>query len=94
MTPMPPACAIAIASRASVTVSMAEETIGRLSRIVRVSRVPISAALGMIALMARAEQHVVEREPLGKSGLNVRHRRHPSTLRHGAGLHPSYGAAA
>ena len=29
--------------------------------------------------VAGAEQHVVEREPLGKSGLNVRHSRHPSS---------------
>ncbi len=47
MTPMPPACAIAIASRASVTVSIAEERIGRLSRIERVSRVETSTPLGM-----------------------------------------------
>jgi hypothetical protein len=39
MTPMPPAWAMAMARRASVTVSMAEETIGRLSEMVRVSRV-------------------------------------------------------
>ena len=47
MTPMPPAWAIAMASRASVTVSMAEETIGMLSEIERVSRVLMSTALGM-----------------------------------------------
>jgi hypothetical protein len=39
MTPMPPACAMAMASRASVTVSMAEEMIGRLSVIVARERV-------------------------------------------------------
>ena len=37
ITPIPPASAIAIASLASVTVSIAAEMIGRLSRIVRVS---------------------------------------------------------
>ena len=50
MTPIPPASAIAIASRASVTVSMAAEMIGRLRRIVRVSCVPIFVALGITAL--------------------------------------------
>src|SRR4051794_24891258 len=44
---MPPACAMAIASRASVTVSIAEEMIGILSEIERVSRVLISTLLGM-----------------------------------------------
>src|SRR5271167_4794465 len=37
MMPMPPSCAIVIARRASVTVSMAAETTGRLTRISRVS---------------------------------------------------------
>ena len=50
MTPMPPACAMAMASRASVTVSIAEETIGRLRRIARVRREPISTAPGMTVL--------------------------------------------
>ena len=50
MTPMPPASAMAIASLASVTVSIAAEMIGRLSRIARVSCVPIFVALGMTAL--------------------------------------------
>ena len=67
MTPMPPACAMAMASRASVTVSIAEEMIGRLRRIVRVSRVAILAALGMTALWPGPQQDVVEREPLGKA---------------------------
>src|ERR1700758_4992312 len=35
MTPMPPSCAIAIARRASVTVSMAAETTGRLRTMFR-----------------------------------------------------------
>ena len=39
MTPMPPACAMAMASRASVTVSIAEEMIGRFRGIARVRRV-------------------------------------------------------
>jgi len=37
MMPMPPSCAIVIASRDSVTVSIAAETIGRFRRICRVS---------------------------------------------------------
>src|SRR5215831_20232836 len=47
MTPRPPACAIAIAIRASVTVSMAEATIGILSAISRVMRVRRSASDGI-----------------------------------------------
>ena len=46
MTPRPPACAMAIASLASVTVSMAEAMIGILSEISRVMRVRISASDG------------------------------------------------
>ena len=38
---MPPACASAIASRLSVTVSIAEDRIGILSQISRVSRVEV-----------------------------------------------------
>ena len=49
MTPMPPACAIAMARRPSVTVSIAAETIGRLSRIVRVSRELRSTSPGITA---------------------------------------------
>ena len=79
MTPIPPACAIAIASLASVTVSIAAETIGRLRRMARVSRAPMSVALGITELMPGAQQHVVERESLGnKVRFNDRHRRHPS----------------
>jgi len=50
MTPIPPASAMAIASLASVTVSIAAEMIGRLRRIARVSCVPIFVALGITAL--------------------------------------------
>ncbi len=38
MTPMPPAWAMAMASRASVTVSMAEDRMGILTEIDRVTR--------------------------------------------------------
>ena len=46
MTPMPPACAMAIAIWPSVTVSMAEATIGMLSAIARVMRVRMSTSDG------------------------------------------------
>src|SRR5947207_690797 len=46
MTPSPPACAMAIAILASVTVSMAEATIGILSEISRVMQVRISTSDG------------------------------------------------
>ena len=49
MMPMPPSCASAIASRASVTVSMAAERIGMLSRISRVSAVLRSTSRGRIS---------------------------------------------
>ena len=47
MTPMPPACAMAMARRASVTVSMAADRTGRLRKTVRVRRVRISTSLGI-----------------------------------------------
>ena len=46
-TPMPPARAIAIAIRDSVTVSMAELTSGTFSRILRVSWLEVSAVAGI-----------------------------------------------
>ena len=47
ITPIPPFCAMAMAIGASVTVSMAEETIGRCRRIERVSRVATSTSVGI-----------------------------------------------
>ncbi|MCY1241720.1 hypothetical protein D9M72_546400 [compost metagenome] len=47
MTPMPPACAMAIARRPSVTVSMAEERIGRLRSISCAMRVEMFVCPGM-----------------------------------------------
>ena len=47
MTPRPPACAIAIAMRASVTVSMAEAMIGMLRGMARVTRERMSTSPGM-----------------------------------------------
>ena len=46
MTPMPPACAMAIAILVSVTVSIAEAMIGMLSAIARVMRVRMSTSDG------------------------------------------------
>ena len=46
--PMPPNCAMAMAKRASVTVSMAADTIGKLMRILRVSCVAKRTSLGKI----------------------------------------------
>ena len=46
MTPRPPCCAIAIASRDSVTVSIAALTSGTFSRMLRVSRVLTSTCVG------------------------------------------------
>ena len=66
MTPMPPAWAMAMASRASVTVSIAAEMIGRLRLIERVSRVRMSASAGKHRRVAGREQHVVEGERLAR----------------------------
>ena len=46
MTPMPPACAMAIAMRLSVTVSIAELSSGMFSAIDLVTRVRVSAVDG------------------------------------------------
>jgi len=46
MMPMPPCWAMVMASRASVTVSIAADTIGMLRRRVRVSRVEVSTSRG------------------------------------------------
>ncbi len=46
MTPIPPAWAMAIAMRASVTVSIAELSSGTLSEMSRVARVRVSAVEG------------------------------------------------
>ena len=60
MTPMPPACAMAIAMLASVTVSMAEATIGILSDdVARDARADIDVRRQDIG-QAGLQQHVVE----------------------------------
>ena len=62
MTPMPPSRASAIAMRASVTVSMAAETIGISSAIVRVRRVVVDTSPGKTVGLGGNEQDVVEGE--------------------------------
>ena len=57
---MPPCRAIAIASRASVTVSIAAETSGSRRLMLRDSRVAVSASLGITSVGAGQQQHVVE----------------------------------
>ena len=75
MTPIPPASAMAIASLASVTVSIAAERIGRLRRIVRVSCVPILVALGMTALNPGRSRTSSNASPSGiKFEFDHRHR--------------------
>src|SRR5579883_3146450 len=68
MTPMPPACAMAIAICASVTVSMAEATMGMLSEMVRVMRERISVSAGSTSespgLMSTSSKAKPSRGPL------------------------------
>ena len=59
---MPPSWASAIAMSASVTVSIAEDRIGMLSGISRVSWVLVSAWLGSTLGFERLQQDVVERQ--------------------------------
>ena len=60
MTPMPPACAMAIAMWASVTVSMAEAMIGMFNETLRVIRDRISTSDGITSERAGLQQHIVE----------------------------------
>jgi hypothetical protein len=61
--PMPPSWASAMASRLSVTVSMAADTSGRLSSMLRVRRVFRSwTSRGMNGGMGREEEDIVERQ--------------------------------
>jgi hypothetical protein len=46
MTPMPPACAMAMASRSSVTVSMADDNSGMVRRKSLANRTLVSASVG------------------------------------------------
>ena len=58
--PIPPSRASAIASRASVTVSIAAETTGISRAIVRVSRVEVIDVVRQDRRLGRNEQHVIE----------------------------------
>ena len=62
--PMPPSRASAIARRASVTVSIAAETIGIASSIERVRRAARRDVVRQDVRLGRDEEHVVEGEPL------------------------------
>ena len=69
---MPPSWAMAMARRASVTVSIAAETIGRFRRMPRVSRVERRDVLGQDDRMRGNEGDVVERQ---RFGLDAQHGR-------------------
>jgi len=71
MTPSPPSCAMAIASLASVTVSIAEEMIGRLRLMDRVIRLLRSVCDGRTS-ECRPHQHVVEGQRFGNGGRTVK----------------------
>ena len=59
---MPPSCAMAIARRASVTVSMAADSSGKFRRMLRVSCVAEADFAGQDLGMGGDEQDVVEGE--------------------------------
>jgi len=67
MTPIPPDCAMAIAIRASVTVSIAEAMMGMLSGMARVTRGADIGLGGQDVRKAGLEQHVIERIGLAYS---------------------------
>ncbi len=79
MMPRPPACAMAIASRASVTVSIAAEMIGIERRIDFVSRVAVAPLRGQHRRCAGLHQHVVERQIFG----DVARRHGPTSQQYG-----------
>ena len=62
MMPMPPSCAMVMARRASVTVSMAAESSGTFRRMRRVSWVQRSTSRGENFRVGRDQQDVVEGE--------------------------------
>ena len=75
MTPMPPSCAIAIAVRASVTVSIAALSTGMLSRTRRVSQVRDVGVARQDLRRGGNEQDVVERQSFAQ--LITQHRDSP-----------------
>ena len=70
MKPMPPWRAMAMARRASVTVSMAAATMGMLSEILRERQVRVSACVGSIDDFPGQQQHVVESQRFGDGSFN------------------------
>ena len=71
MTPMPPCCAIAMASRDSVTVSIAALAIGTFSRMWRVKAERDVDLARQHRRMPRHEQDVVERQRGGEADRNL-----------------------
>src|SRR5712691_8070412 len=71
MIPMPPSRAIAMASRASVTVSMAALTIGMLIVMRRVNRVRVSVSAGMTEDLAGTNATSSKVSPTGKEGCSM-----------------------
>ena len=80
MTPMPPCCAIAMASRLSVTVSIAALRIGTLRRMRRVSRDATSTWLGRTCECRGTSSDVVERQRFGQPGRHLRGRAQRSVI--------------
>ena len=77
--PMPPCCAMAMAMRDSVTVSMAEESSGVFSVMSRVSCVCVLTCVGHHVAVRGHQQHVIERESFRKG-----------ICQHSAQMHPGY----
>ena len=71
MIPIPPACAIAIARRASVTVSIAADTRGTLRWIVLVSRLRVSTWLGSTRDRAGTSRTSSNVRPSGRGGVSM-----------------------
>ena len=68
--PRPPCRAMAMARRDSVTVSMAAETMGMFSEILRVRQVRVSASVGRMEDLPGKQQHVVKRQALDDAIFN------------------------
>ncbi len=70
MTPMPPAWAMAIAMAASVTVSIAEATMGMFRKMSRVIRERMSTSVGRTSEKPGFNKHVVEGESLAGAAVD------------------------
>ena len=94
--PIPPSCAIAIAMRASVTVSIAADTSGMFRRIRRDRRVETSASRGTTALAAGTSSTSSKVSPSASSRTSMttsRSTKAPSRAANGAFNRVSYGAS-